>query len=126
MRRLAAFGLLVLAGCASTGAEPAPYVPDRRDYATFREGFPGVLEPNYLPFMAHRIPQSGGREDVLVFCRWESEDMPLAVFIEPPEIPASLHAEFLPRDPAGFVGAVEAASLAVYVVWTRRLPAAVP
>jgi hypothetical protein len=107
VRRLAAFGLLILAGCASTGAEPAPYVPDRRDYATFREGFPGVLEPNYLPFMAHRIPQSGGREDVLVFCRWESEDMPLAVFIEPPEIPASLQDEFLPRDPAGFVGAVE-------------------
>ena len=107
MRRVVALGLLVVAGCTSTPAPRAPYVPDRRDYATFRAAFPDVLEPNYLPFMAHRIPQPDGRDDLLVLCRWELEDMPLAVYIEPPEIPPELEDEFSPRDPADFVRGVE-------------------
>ena len=82
---LCALVALLAAGCASLGeSEPrAPYVPDRRDYAAFRASQPDVLEPNYLPFMAHRIELGDGRER-LVLCRWEADDFPLPVHVEAP------------------------------------------
>jgi predicted Zn-dependent protease len=98
-------------------SQEPPYRPDRRDYAAFRAAWPDVLEPNYLPFMVHRIPQSGGRGDALVLCRWSDSDMPLAVHVSAPEIPDSLQDEFFPRDPAGYVDAVERALAA----WEREL-----
>jgi predicted Zn-dependent protease len=95
-------------GCAAAGGDAAPepaYRPTRWDYATFRAAWPDVLDPNYLPFMTHRLP--GGPEgDLLFFCRWDDAAMPLAVYVAPPEIPASLQDEFAPRAPQAYVGAV--------------------
>ena len=49
-----------LAGCATERVAEAPlYQPDRRDYAAFKAAFPDLLEPNYLPFMVHRVPGDG-------------------------------------------------------------------
>lgn len=110
-RRAGAALAALLSGCAAGGgapAEPAPYRPTRWDYATFREAWPEVLEPNYLPFMTHRVP--GGPEgDPLLFCRWADEAMPLAVHVTRPEIPESLQDEFAPRAPEAYVRAVERA-----------------
>jgi hypothetical protein len=108
VRRAAALVGLWLLACA--GAPPAPaYLPDRRDYAAFRAGYSDLLEPNYLPFMTHRFPQGEGRDDLLVFCRWEERDMPLHVYIEPAEIPEDLQDEFERRDPADYLAGVERA-----------------
>jgi hypothetical protein len=112
-RELRAASLLLLAalGCARFSPPPGPqgYRPDRRDYATFRAAQPRLLEPNYLPFMTHRIPQSGGRDDLLIFCRWDDDEMPLPVQVSAPEIPDSLQDEFMPRDPLSYVHSVERA-----------------
>jgi len=113
LRAAAAVALAsALAGCAGgRGAEerPAPYRPDRRDYAAFRGAHPEILEPNYLPFMVHRIPGEEGRGDALVFCRWSRDDMPLSVYVGSPDIPDEIQDEFDPKDPAAYVEAVEAA-----------------
>lgn len=99
-------------------ARPAPdYRPDRRDYATFRAAWPDLLEPNYLPFMTHRVRRGGGLPDVLVFCRWDDDAMPLPVFVEAPVIPDALQDEFSPRDPAVYVSAVERA----LAIWEREM-----
>lgn len=116
--------LLALAlGCGGLGpahwrSEPAgpAYHPDRRDYATFRAAWPDLLEPNYLPFMAHRVHLGSG-SDALVFCRWDDDAMPLAVQIEAPRIPDDLQNEFAPRDPASYVAAVERA----LATWEREM-----
>lgn len=109
MRLSALAAATLLAGCASLHEPGAPYTPDRRDYAAFRAAHADVLEPNYLPFMVHRVPQSGGRDDVMIFCRWSDEEMPLPVYIEAPEIPEELQNEFDPRDPQLYVRGSEAA-----------------
>jgi hypothetical protein len=114
--RAAALLALAWAGAARAG-EPAAWMPDRRDYAAFREAWPEVLEPNYLPFMAHRLPGSAAEGDWLVFCRWEAGDMPLAVAIEAPGIPEALQNEFAPRRPEEYVGAVERA----LAIWEAEL-----
>lgn len=85
------------------------YRPDRRDYAAFREGYPEILEPNYLPFMVHRKPGDPASGDLLLFCRWPDEAMPLPVFIETAEIPESIQNEFDPVDPARFADAARRA-----------------
>jgi len=90
-------------------APEAPYLPDRRDEAAFRAAHPDVLEPNYLAFMAHRAPAGDGRGDVLFLCRWADAEMPLPVYITPPEIPDDLQDEFSPQPPEAFVAAVEQA-----------------
>jgi hypothetical protein len=82
------------------------YRPDRRDYFAFREAYPDLLEPNYLPFMAHRLPGDSAAGDALVFCRWPDSSMPLAVYVEPPSIPSQLQNEFSPVAPDRFVQAV--------------------
>lgn len=101
--------LILVAGCAGLGQrDPAqPYAPDRRDYAAFRAGQPGLLEPNYLPFMVHRVPRSGDRDDLLIFCRWNDDDMPLSVYIHEPVIPEDLQDEFDPKDASMYVRGVE-------------------
>lgn len=108
--RAALLAALALA-CASPPLEKPPdgYVPDRRDYASFRAAHPEILDPNYLPFMVHRVPQKGGREDLLIFCRWADDEMPLPVSIELPRIPEDLQNEFAPHDPHQYVHAVRQA-----------------
>jgi hypothetical protein len=111
---------LCAVACAGFGSDPDaenPYVPDRRDYASFREGYPGVLEPNYLPFMVHRFPLRDGRGDALVFCRWADADMPLAVYVARAAIPDDLQDEFDPKDPAIYTRAIERALAS----WEREL-----
>jgi hypothetical protein len=98
-------------------ASNVSYEPGRRDYEAFRASHPGLLEPNYLPFMVHRYRSRSGEDDILVFCRWPREAMPLLVYIHPPKIPESLQDEFHRREPAEYVQAVEAA----LAVWEREL-----
>ncbi|HKJ24155.1 MAG TPA: matrixin family metalloprotease [Myxococcota bacterium] len=93
------------------------YQPDRRDYAAFRAAYPRTLEPNYLPFMVHRVPLGGPERDVMVFCHWAPDRFPLAVHIEPPVIPESLRNEFHPKPPEHYVTAVRAA----LETWERNL-----
>jgi hypothetical protein len=78
---------------------------------------PDLLEPNYLPFLAHRISGDAGDGDALVFCRWSDDDMPLPVYIGTPEIPDEIQDEFDPKDPSAYVAAVEAA----LAMWQRDL-----
>ena len=93
-------------GDATAGLSGEPYRQDRRDYLAFREGYPEVLDPNYLPFMVHRKPGEDASGDLLLFCRWPEEAMPLPVYIEEADIPEGLQNEFDPVDPARFTQAV--------------------
>ncbi len=102
---------------AANAATVAPYHPDRRDYLAFREAYPDVLEPNYLPFMVHRMPGDAATGDVLVFCRWPDEAMPLPVYIDEAVIPDAMQDEFDPVDPARFTAAVERA----LATWEKEL-----
>jgi predicted Zn-dependent protease len=117
--RRAALLLGVAVGCAGNPPDPGPpYVPDLRDYRAFQERWSEVLlEPNYLPFMAHRMPARQGEGEWLVFCRWPPEAMPIAVRVEPPRIPESLQREFSPRTADSYVSAVEEA----LSMWERDL-----
>lgn len=105
--------LLPAGGCSGLAPAPAAkspaFRPTRRDYAAFRAGFPGLPEPNYLPFVVHRVPAWDARGDALVFCRWTASQMPIRVSIEPPEIPASLQDELRPVSSQVFVDAVVSA-----------------
>jgi hypothetical protein len=100
--------LLGLAGvdCAS-GAGAGAYRPSRADYERFRERHPGLVEPNYLPFMAWRVRAAG--EEGLIFCRWPREAFPLAVHLRAPEIAEELQDEFHPMAPEVFVAAARRA-----------------
>ena len=110
---IATLGLaLVASGCAVGGdfsASDRAYVPDRRDYQAFRGSHPELLEPNYLPFMLHRYRTGDGGGDVLAFCRWPLDDMPIAVYVSRSVIPDSLQDEFRERDPDAYVRAVDSA-----------------
>lgn len=111
-------GALPWPGRASaTEASARPYAPDRRDYATFRAGHAGLVEPNYLPFMVHRFAGQDAAGDALIFCRWAEDQMPIAVYVEPPELGPDVQDEFDPRDPGTFA---EAAAEAL-VMWEREL-----
>ena len=89
--------------------EVAPYVPDKLDYVSFREAYKDLLEPNYLPFMVHQIAENTASGDRLLFCRWPDDQMPIDVYIEPPEIPDELQDEFNEIEPKSYVdGAVAA------------------
>jgi predicted Zn-dependent protease len=108
---LAAGLALSLVACANDrGPESVvPYQPNRRDYAAFASAWPDLLEPNYLPFMVHRAPGDDAAGDLLFFCRWPGEAMPLSVRVVPAEIPEALQDEFAPKDPARYVQAVQRA-----------------
>ncbi len=109
-----ALGLL---GCVATSLPEGPaYRPSRHDYERFRAAHPQVIEPNVLPFMAHRVRTPDGGE-ALVFCRWPAERFPLAVAIESSPIPEALQHEFDPIPLRAFVAAVDAALRA----WEREL-----
>jgi len=100
----------VLLVCACQTPEPVPYEPDRRDYANFAVGWKGLYEPNYLPFMVHREELSDDpRGDLLFFCRWDDDAMPLRVFVPAVVIPEELQDEFNPRDADAYVAAAHEA-----------------
>jgi predicted Zn-dependent protease len=103
--------VLALVACASDrGPESlVPYQANRRDYAAFASAWPDLLEPNYLPFMVHRVPGDDAAGDLLFFCRWPGEAMPLSVRVIPAEIPQPLQDEFAPKAPARYVEAVQSA-----------------
>jgi hypothetical protein len=107
----AAAAAFLLAACAGEpGLEPpTPYQPNRRDYAAFSAAWPDVLEPNYLPFMVHRATGNAAEGDLLFFCRWPAEAMPLPVHVAPAEIPEALQDEFARKEPARYVEAVRSA-----------------
>jgi predicted Zn-dependent protease len=92
------------------------YTPSRFDYYAFRGAFDGLVEPNYLPFMAHPVVLDGDRF-ALVFCRWDRERFPLAVHVPVPSIPDELQDEFDPIAPAAYRAAVASALEA----WERNL-----
>jgi predicted Zn-dependent protease len=102
--------MLAVAGCG-TYAKPSrePFLPSRFDYAAFRdadgERASALLEPNYLPFVAHRMELAGQKDDAIVFCRWDRDQFPLAVYVYQPSIPADLQSEFKPQDPSLYVDA---------------------
>ncbi len=137
-----AFAALMLAsiagaGCAAEAETPEPYRHNRYDYWRFRDRFPDLLEPNYLPFMAYRVspPAPGGvagitrrvgewlgleapsDEELLVFCYWSESEFPLRVAIVPPEIDDDLSYEFWSKSPSDYVAAVERA----LAIWERDL-----
>jgi hypothetical protein len=75
----------------------------------FREAWPDLLEPNYLPFMVHRKPGTSATGDVLLLCRWPASAMPLPVYVDETVIPEELQNEFDPVDPAHFGAAARRA-----------------
>lgn len=129
-----ALHLAVLAGCAHAPATPPPqprsYHHNLIDYRAFQSRHPQVLDPNYLPFMAHPLAidpprsawsrwwgKSGGPpRQRLVLCHWRAEEFPLAVHIVPPVLDPELD-EFASHDPTAFVAAVQRA----LSIWERDL-----
>jgi len=109
--RCALAALALAAGGCGAYARPSrePFLPSRFDYDQFRALSPdlasAVLEPNYLPFVAHRMELAGRDEDVIVFCRWDESRFPLSVYVYPPGIGADLQNEFKPLDPSLYVEA---------------------
>ncbi len=108
---------LVLGDCAGEKPSPVPYRPTRQDYAAFAEAWPELLEPNYLPFMVHRVPGDDAAGDLLFFCRWPDDAMPIPVWVTPARIPGSLQDEFSPRDPELYARAARRA----LATWEREL-----
>jgi predicted Zn-dependent protease len=113
-------------------------VQNRDDYLAFREGRPGLLEPNYLPFMLYEVPvrPASAIDDLvirlglrdpperrLVVCHWAPEDFPLRVWIEPPTALEVIEDDTpgIQEGPAGYVEAVEEALAA----WQDDLDGAV-
>jgi hypothetical protein len=136
MRPAALAALALGAACAADPETPRPYLHNRDDYFAFRAAHPGLLEPNYLPFMVYDVPawpegiaarwlrrlglaSSGERR--LVLCHWRPEDMPLAVWIEPPRNLDRFEEETNPPEAERYVAAVEHALDG----WQRDLDGAV-
>ena len=132
----AALALALVSGCAVDSGGRTEYVHNRDDYFAFRAAHAGLLEPNYLPFMVYEVPAqppSGaariGRwlgilpapEQRLVFCHWAAEDMPLAIWIEPPRGLDAFEEKPSPPDASRYVAAVERALAS----WERDLDGAV-
>lgn len=98
-------------------ARPQRYDPDRRDYASFTIAHPGLPEPNYLPFMVHRFARPGGLGDALILCRFDPDQMPIRVWVEPPVFDPSVQDEFVPVPAEAYVEAVDQA----LTVWQEAL-----
>jgi len=112
--RLALALLLLNAACATvrlegTASAPLAAPPGRSEYLAFRSTHPELPEPNYLPFMLHRFAGLDAGSDVLAFCRWSEDQLPLAISIEEPQIPQALESEFAPKSPRLYAHAVERA-----------------
>ncbi len=135
MRARASSVLAVLVlGCATPSVpDPDASVPvyrhNRSDYRAFRDRHVAVVDPNYLPFMAHRVavdPEPGllerwfgepqPRRERLVLCRWPDESFPLDVHIAAPRIPEDVD-EFHPRQASEYVDATRRALR----IWQRDL-----
>ncbi len=120
--------LLLVLACA--GAREAPlYLHNRQDYQVFRERFPELLEPNYLPFMTAKVAvpvadagsaplwrrlaglvgAEAPADELLVFCRWPDEAFPLRVHVVPPKIADRYRDSLFPRPAGEYVAAVERA-----------------
>lgn len=123
-------------GCAGDPEAPPPYLHNRDDYFAFRDAHPGLLEPNYLPFMVYEVPARAegawsrlarwlglapAGERRLVLCHWRPEDMPLAVWIEPPRNLDGFDEDPSPPSPERYVEATQHALAA----WQRDLDGAV-
>jgi len=134
--RAPALAWLASLACAAPAGEAPRYVHNRDDYLAFREVWPEVLEPNYLPFMVYDVPAHrvsaleglGVRLGLvaepprrLVFCHWTPDDMPLAVWIEPPAALEAIEEVTEPGAPERYVEAVEEA----LATWQRDLDGAV-
>ncbi len=110
----ALWGALALGGCSHPPPTPPPpaYRHNLADYVAFRDAHPVVVDPNYLPFMVHRVevdPAAPGwrrtlahwvgwrgtapRRERLVFCRWDDRDLPLRVYLEQPVLAPELDPE---------------------------------
>ena len=136
MRAPALAWLASLLACTAPAGEAPRYVHNRDDYLAFREVWPEVLEPNYLPFMVYDVPahrvsaleELGVRLGLvaepprrLVFCHWTPDDMPLAVWVEPPAALETIEEVTEPGAPERYVEAVEEA----LATWQRDLDGAV-
>jgi hypothetical protein len=125
-----------LCSCAGPVGERPRYLHNRDDYLAFREVWPEVLEPNYLPFMVYDVPAArvsrlrrlairlglaGAPGRRLVFCHWAPGDMPLAVWIEPPDGLDAIEEVGAGRSPELYVAATERA----LATWQRDLDGAV-
>ena len=124
---------IVLTTAGPLGAETS-YVQNRADYAAFRERFPELLEPNYLPFMSHwverpalglvdalrrRLPLWAGGvhgDPLMIFCHWSAGELPIPVHVTPPEIPEDEDL-LSARTPESYVAAVQRA----LAIWERDL-----
>jgi hypothetical protein len=104
-------------GSAPAEPESVPYRPDRRDYLAFRQAYPELLEPNYLPFMVHRKRGVAATGDVLLFCRWPRSRMPLRIYVDEPVIPAELQREVHPIPAERYTDAV----MGALATWEREL-----
>lgn len=119
---------------AACSVDESTSVHRSSEYFAFRERFPELLEPNYLPFMAYPLEAHargfgealrrwrpawlGGAtpETWLVFCRFADRDLPLRVFVAPPALRDDLD-ELRTRAPEEYVVAVDRALR----LWERAL-----
>jgi predicted Zn-dependent protease len=82
--------------------------------------------------MLHRFSGLDSAADVLAFCRWSEDQLPLRVSIEEPQIPKSLENEFAPKPAGLYVHAVERAlaawegALGGLVTFRRTTPGETP
>ncbi len=107
-----------LGGRGAGSAASRPYIPDRRDYAAFREANPDrLLEPNYLPFMVHRFSLDEVQGDALVLCRYQAEQMPIRVFVVAPTLGPDVQDEWNPVPAERYVRSAERA----LAVWEGEL-----
>lgn len=117
---LLAVSLATALGCTGGWVETRPEIPGRPgrgDYLRFRALHPELLEPNYLPFVTHRVAGPLAGEEWLIFCRWPEDRFPLPVYVEAPHIPDWLQDEFNPQPASAYVAAVYSA----LGTWEREL-----
>lgn len=100
---------LACSGEGGGGESLSPLPADRREYHAFQKGHGQIREPNYLPFVLHRIRLPGTEDDVLLTCRWPDEAFPLRVSVEGPEIAEGLDESPKPTSPAEYGVAVDRA-----------------